>query len=220
MERETFLSRVRSAVDPSKLPDSPKADPGPLVPDLPPVDLVERFAASLETVSGTLHVGGDLATINHIVERYGAGPLLTWDDQELPINGAAQRFVDVGCSVKDGTVPRSAEGRLDHQRGYFDVKYGLTGAEAAFAETGSIVVRSGPGRPRMASLIPLIHVVLLPTDRIFRSPMHWLTEPGSNAAGAANVVYITGPSRTADIEQKITLGVHGPRELHVILVPA
>ncbi|MEA2026292.1 MAG: lactate utilization protein, partial [Chloroflexota bacterium] len=120
----------------------------------------------------------------------------------------------------DASVPSSADGRADHQRGYFDVKYGLTGAEAAFAETGSVVVRSGPGRPRMASLIPLIHVVLLPEDRIYRSPMHWLTEPESNAAGAANVVYITGPSRTADIEQKLTLGVHGPRELHVILIPA
>lgn len=220
MEREAFLSRVRSAIDLSRLPEGSDTDPGPLVPDLPPVDLVERFANALETVSGTLHVGEGLAAIDHIIERYSPGPLLAWDDGELPITGASQRFLDAGCGLIDGTVPSSADGRVDHQRGYFDVKYGLTGAEAAFAETGSIVVRSGPGRPRMASLIPLIHIVLLPEDRIFRSPMHWLTEPGSDAAGAANVVYITGPSRTADIEQKITLGVHGPRELHVILVPA
>ncbi len=60
--------------------------------------------------------------------------------------------------------------------------------------------------------------VLLPADRIFRSPMHWLTQPGSNATGAANVIYITGPSRTADIEQQLNLGVHGPRELHVVIV--
>ena len=220
MEREVFLSRVRSSLDLSKLPDAPEADPGPLVPDLPPVDLIERFSDALATVSGTLHIGEGLAAIDHIVERYGPGPLLAWDERELPTSGAAHRFLDAGCNLTDGTVPSSAGERVDHQREYFDVKYGLTGAEAAFAETGSIVVRSGPGRPRMASLIPLIHVVLLPADRIFRSPMHWLTDPGSDAAGAANVVYITGPSRTADIEQKLTLGVHGPRELHIILVPA
>ncbi len=220
MEREVFLSRVRSAIDLSKLPEGPEADPGPLVPDLRPVDLIERFADALDTVSGTLHVGEGLVAIDRIVERYGPGPLLAWDDKELPITDASHRFLDAGCSLTDGAVPSSAEGRADHQRRYFDVKYGLTGAEAAFAETGSVVVRSGPGRPRMASLIPLIHVVLLPADRIYRSPMHWLTEPGSDAAGAANVVYMTGPSRTADIEQMITLGVHGPRELHVIIVPA
>ncbi|MEA3511286.1 MAG: LUD domain-containing protein [Actinomycetota bacterium] len=220
MKREAFLSRVRSAIDQSTIPENPETDPGPLVPDLPPVDLIERFATALETVSGTLHVGEGLPAIDHIVERYGPGSLLAWDDEALPITGASERFLDVGCSLTDGIVPSSTDGRADHQRRYFDVKYGLTGAEAAFAETGSVVVRSGPGRSRMASLIPLIHVVLLPADQIYRSPMHWLAEPGSNAAGAANVVYITGPSRTADIEQKLTLGVHGPRELHVVLIPA
>jgi L-lactate dehydrogenase complex protein LldG len=68
----------------------------------------------------------------------------------------------------------------------------------------------------MASLIPLVHIVLLPERLLFRSPMHWLA--GGDVAGAANVVYITGPSRTADIEQRINLGVHGPREVHVVLV--
>ena len=220
MEREAFLSRVRSAIDPTKLPDAMETDPGPLVPDLPLVDPSERFADALKAVSGTLHVGEGLAAIDDIVERYGPGRFLAWDEQELSITGGAQRFLDAGCDLTDGTVPSSAQGRLAHQQEYFDVKYGLTGAEAAFAETGSVVLRSGSGRPRMASLIPLIHVVLLPVDRIYRSPMHWLVEPESDAAGAANVVYITGPSRTADIEQKLTLGVHGPRELHIILVPA
>jgi L-lactate dehydrogenase complex protein LldG len=218
MKREAFLSRVRSAIDLSKLPDGPKANPGPLVPDLPRVDLAGLFAAALETVSGTLHIGEGPSAIDRIVERYGPGPVLAWDDSELPTAGASQHFLNAGCILNESRVPPSAEGRIGHQREYFDVKYGLTGAEAAFAETGSVVVRSGPGRPRMASLIPLVHVVLLPADRIFRSPMHWLTQPGSNAAGAANVVYITGPSRTADIEQQLNLGVHGPRELHVVIV--
>ncbi|NHZ70870.1 MAG: hypothetical protein GWP18_04445 [Proteobacteria bacterium] len=109
------------------------------------------------------------------------------------------------------------DARRAHQTGYMDIHIGLTGAEVAFAETGSIVLRSGAGRPRMASLVPLIHIALLSANRIFRSQIHWLTESRTDIASGANVVYITGPSRTADIEQQLTLGVHGPKALHVIL---
>ncbi len=79
-----------------------------------------------------------------------------------------------------------------------------------------MVVRSGPGRPRMASVVPLVHVALLRVDRIHRSLTHWMA--GRDVASAANVVAITGPSKTADIEQNINVGVHGPRHLHVILL--
>ncbi|MEN8235922.1 MAG: LUD domain-containing protein, partial [Actinomycetota bacterium] len=139
---------------------------------------------------------------------------------ELPVDGLTDRFTSAGCDLVSSLVPNDPAGRLSHQAAYEHVRFGLTGAEAAFAETGSIVLRSGPGRPRMASLIPLVHVALLPADRIFRSQMHWLTDAGATLADATNVIYITGPSRTADIEQQITLGVHGPREFHIVLVPA
>ena len=220
MDRDAFLVRVRSSIGHATLPDGPAADPGPLVPDLPEVDLVGRFTEAVEAVSGTVHTGGVAAALDEIVATHGPGRLIAWDGEQLPTIGAIRTLTDAGCETVSGVVPVDAGGRRDHQADYLDVRYGLTGAEAAFAESGSIVVRSGPGRPRMASLVPLIHIALLPTDRIFRSQMHWLTQPDSELAGAANVVYITGPSRTADIEQQINLGVHGPRELHVILVPA
>ncbi|MFV9673142.1 MAG: LutC/YkgG family protein [Acidimicrobiia bacterium] len=219
MDREAFLSRVRSSIGTETLPDGPVTDPGPLVPDLPEVDLLERFTEAVEAVSGVVHVDGIATALDQIVASHGPGRLLAWDEEQLPVGGAIGRLTDAGCKAVSGMVPADASGRRDHQADYIDVRYGLTGAEAAFAESGSIVVRSGPGRPRMASLVPLVHIALLPADRIFRSQMHWLTQPESDLAGATNVVYITGPSRTADIEQKITLGVHGPRELHVILIP-
>lgn len=217
MDRDAFLGRVRSSIGKATLPDGPAADPGPLVPDLPDVDLVERFTAAVEAVSGTVHTGGVMAALDEIVASHGPGRLIAWDEQQLPVDDAISRLTDAGCETVSGVVPTDAAGRRNHQVDYVDVRYGLTGAEAAFAESGSIVVRSGPGRPRMASLVPLIHIALLPVDRIFRSQMHWLTRPESDLTGAANVVYITGPSRTADIEQQINLGVHGPRELHIIL---
>ena len=220
MDRETFLDRVRSSIGEATLTAGPTADPGPLVPDLSDVDLIARFTEAVEAVSGTVHTDGVAAALDEIVASRGPGRFIAWDEEQLPVDCAIRTLTDAGCEVVAGVVPVEADGRRHHQADYLDVRYGLTGAEAAFAESGSIVVRSGPGRPRMASLVPLVHIALLPTDRIFRSQMHWLTQPESDLAGAANVVYITGPSRTADIEQQINLGVHGPRELHVILVPA
>ncbi len=220
MDRDAFLDQVRSSIGEATLPDGPAVDPGPLVPALPDVDLTQRFTEAVEAVSGTVHTDGVAAALDEIVASHGPGRLIAWDEGQLPVAGAIRTLTDAGCEAISGVVPVDAAGRRDHQADYLDVRYGLTGAEAAFAESGSIVVRSGSGRPRMASLVPLVHIALLPAGQIFRSQMHWLTQPGSDLAGAANVVYITGPSRTADIEQQINLGVHGPRELHVILVPA
>ena len=155
---------------------------------------------------------------DEIVARHGQGSLITWDNASLPTEGAAERLIAAGCERIGSTVPRAGDERRTHQSGYFDVRCGLTGAEAAFAESGSIVIRSGPGRPRMASLIPLVHIALLPVDRIFQSQMDWMAEGDVGLSEAANVVYVTGPSRTADIEQQLNLGVHGPRAVHLVIV--
>lgn len=216
MERADFLARVRDAVGRGRLPAPPPGDPGLLVPDLPVVDLVEAFGAALAAVDGELHRGDALEAIAAIVDRHGAGPLLTWDRDELPVPGALDALVDAGCEPMEAVVP--SDGRTSHQTGYVAAHLGLTGAEAAFAQSGSIVVRSGPGRPRMASLIPLVHVVLLEASRIQRSLAHWAAGAAATMGAVSNVVFVTGPSRTADIEQQLNLGVHGPRHLHVVLV--
>ena len=218
MERDAFLAGVCAAVGRNRVPHAPETDPGPLVPDLPPADLVALFSEILERVDGHVHTGDPLRALDEVVALYGAGPFLSWDTDHLPVPGAVTHLEKLGCGRVEAEVSNQPDARKAHQMGYMDVHIGLTGAAAGFAETGSIVVRSGPGRPRMASLVPLIHIALLPAAHIFRSPMHWLAEPGTDVAGDANVVYITGPSRTADIEQQLNLGVHGPKELHVVLI--
>jgi len=218
MDREAFLSSVRFSLGTGTVPAPEPLNGGSVVPGLSRADLLGRFTSSLEAVDGTVHTTGGLAVLDEIVALHGPGRLIAWDDASLPVPGAAERLVAAGCGRVDSTVPRDNEGRGAHQSTYFDIRYGLTGAEAAFAESGSIVIRSGPGRPRMASLIPLVHIALLPVDRIFRSQMDWMSEGDVDLAEAANVVYVTGPSRTADIEQQLNLGVHGPRAVHVVIV--
>ncbi|MFP5333671.1 MAG: lactate utilization protein C [Acidimicrobiia bacterium] len=220
MEREAFLSRVRRAVGTTVLPDHPVDDPGLLVPDLPSVDLVDGFVAQLTAVEGVPERLGSTEQVRHrvveIARQYELDSFMTWDDDQIPVQGIGAVLTAAGLREVGGDVDSAR--RLEHQAGYMTLGLGVTGAEAGFAESGTIVLRSGPGRPRMASLVPLVHVAVLSADRIHRSLAHWAADHAEAIPDATNVVFITGPSRTADIEQHINVGVHGPRYVHVLLI--
>jgi L-lactate dehydrogenase complex protein LldF len=96
------------------------------------------------------------------------------------------------------------------------VKAGITGALAGISETGSILLTSGAGETLTASLLPEIHMAVLRTSQLVPTLEDALRNPA--VRGAASAVIITGPSRTADIEMTLTIGVHGPGELHVFLI--
>jgi L-lactate dehydrogenase complex protein LldF len=96
------------------------------------------------------------------------------------------------------------------------LKAGITGALAGIAETGTLVIQSGEGRPLTASLLPEIHIALLRANDVQESfeqvmGLHRIEE-------YASVVLVSGPSRTADIEMTLTIGVHGPGELYVFIL--
>ncbi len=215
MERDAFIARVKAAARAARLPDADP--PGLVVPDLPEVDLTEAFVAALGRVGGVAHRDDPVEVVLALADRLGTSEYLGWDDEWLP-PGVGAGLRHGGLSALAGDVPSDAEGRRRHQSGYFDVVLGVTGAEAGFAETGTVVIRSGPGRPRMASLIPEVHVVILAEEAICRSLAHWAEANAGAIVDAANVVFVTGPSRTGDIEMRLNVGVHGPREVHVILV--
>lgn len=216
MEREAFLERARRAAAAATVPSAPGSDPGLLEPDLPEVDLVEHFSAVLASIDGEAHQGDPLDLVAEIAERYDALSFVSWDPDQLPVPGVIEHLQHLGLVRHSHDVPADPVGRIDTQMGYLDLVLGITGAEAAFAESGTVVLRSGPGRPRMASLVPLVHVVLLEQARLHRSLSHWAA--GGIGDDAANLIFISGPSRTGDIEQHLNLGVHGPKHLHVVLV--
>ena len=91
-------------------------------------------------------------------------------------------------------------------------------SEAAYglAATGSVVLAASPEEPRARSLLPQVHVSLLRSDRILSGLPELFDALGAELPSALAIV--TGPSRSADIEQTLTIGVHGPGEVHVVLV--
>ena len=110
----------------------------------------------------------------------------------------------VGCHVHRGAAPE-LEGA-----GVSTALYGL-------ADTGSVVLAAAPDEPRANSLLPDVHVTLLREDRIMPGLDELFAALGDDLPSALAIV--TGPSRSADIEQKLAVGVHGPREVHVVLLP-
>ena len=105
--------------------------------------------------------------------------------------------------------------RVDHAR-IGSAAVGITAADTAVAASGSVVLSHGAGRPRSASLLVDTHIVLLPVARIVDSLSEAMEAIGFE--DTSNVVVVTGPSRTGDIDSVLTLGVHGPRHVHILLI--
>jgi L-lactate dehydrogenase complex protein LldG len=97
----------------------------------------------------------------------------------------------------------------------FDV--GITTAQAAIAETGTLVLDSAHERHRLVSLVPPVHIAIIDAAQIYATLSEALNWLRSNKEISPAVTFITGPSRTADIELTLTIGVHGPQALYVII---
>ena len=96
---------------------------------------------------------------------------------------------------------------------------GITGAYCAIAETGTLVTLSGPPTPATSSLLPETHVAVVARSRIVRGMEEaWALLRQERGELPRAVNFISGPSRTADIEQTVTLGAHGPYRVHIVLV--
>jgi L-lactate dehydrogenase complex protein LldG len=97
---------------------------------------------------------------------------------------------------------------------------GATISEAlyALADPGSVVLAASPEEPRSRSLLPEVHITVVTEDRVLPGIEELFARLGG--AMPSSLAIVSGPSRSADIEQVLALGVHGPREEHVVIMPA
>ena len=100
----------------------------------------------------------------------------------------------------------------------FNFDVGITKAQAGIAETGTLVLDSSVEQNRLISLVPPVHVAILDAARIYRTLGETLAMLQSDGEVSPAITFITGPSRTADIELTLAIGVHGPQELYVIII--
>ena len=100
---------------------------------------------------------------------------------------------------------------------YDQAEVGITGSLAAFAETGTVVLSTASRRSLLPSMLPAVHLVIVREKDIYPNMEAWLEAGGAHyVANSSSVAFISGPSRTADIEMSLTIGVHGPS--HVVAV--
>ena len=138
------------------------------------------------------------ANVLALFNRLGVDSVLSWSQDHLP-PGLLFTLEAAGIRITHEAQP--------------SIRAGLTGVNAAVAETGSLILMEGAGTPLSASLLPEIHVAICSESDIYPSLSEALCAPRLKRATAA--VLISGPSRTADIEMSLTIGVHGPGELYV-----
>jgi L-lactate dehydrogenase complex protein LldG len=190
-----------------------------------------RFRAEFERVGGVFHrVAVEAAVpdmVAGIARERELGRIVTWHGDTLGA-GWGEALTGKGLAVE--TMPPGALAdeatRPALRRAIAEADLGLTGVDLAVAETGSLVLVSGAGRPRSTSLVPPVHVAVFGPSSLVESlaqlGVYLAAWHGDGAprwrGGAVNI--ITGPSRTADIELTLTMGVHGPKELHAVFVDA
>lgn len=94
---------------------------------------------------------------------------------------------------------------------------GITGTLGGIASPGSLILRTDADRPRTLSLVPSIHIAVLDVGQLYDTMLQAMREQNWTSAMPTNLVLISGPSKTADIEQTLAYGVHGPKRLLVVL---
>ncbi len=217
MERSRFLSSIAEAVGAATVPVQQDASPQPELPELPQVDLTTHFIEAFAMLDGKVHHEPPLEVITKIMADRGVDEYVAWDQDHLSNRGLLKELAERGFRRIETVLPADPEQRIAHQLGYMQVEVGISAAVAALAESGSVVLASGPGRSRLVSVIPVVHVVLVPVDRMFRSLSHWAAQVDPSEM-PANLMVVSGPSRTGDIELTLTRGVHGPGEVHAVLL--
>ncbi len=189
---------------------------------------LERFREEFERVAGVFHRVRSLdevpGVIRDLARERGAKGLVSWD----PAAAGLDLRASLGGEGLVVTVAESGQeseaARLRHREQAARAQIGVTGCDFVLAETGTLILVSGSGRPRSTSLLPDTHVAVFGRDRLVESleqvgilleALH--VDPARSMSGAM-INFITGPSRTADIELTLTRGVHGPKEVHAIFV--
>jgi L-lactate dehydrogenase complex protein LldG len=228
LQKEEFLSQIKNSLQHTLLPAASSSHPGSFTgysfdSDAPIPKLLEQFKQELEALTGRVHVLTDTAqllpTILAILAHHQADRLIAWDEADLELPGLLAELTAAGIRIEDSFTPPAGSERLARLAQLDGVKVGLTGAAGGLADTGALALISGPGRGRLASLLPPVHIALLPVKKLYPALPAFLQANPDAIAGGRILVFIACPSRSGDIEMTLSIGVHGPGEIHVILLP-
>lgn len=221
--KDEFLSNIQNNLQKTHLPDAhPQKPPVQKLPEFEPEALIAQFTQEAIALKCEVYRAKSeqdaLRQLASIFAQYQAADFIAWDDEHFPLPGLTDKLKTQGFNCRSVAIPHNGRQRQAAMESLSDVPIGLTGALAGLSDTGALALQSGVGRSRLASLLPPVHIALLNVKQLFPTMAHFLRAHPNAARNASNLAFISGPSRTADIEQILTLGVHGPKSLHIILL--
>jgi L-lactate dehydrogenase complex protein LldG len=184
-------------------------------------ELIEQFESELTRVGGRFHRATTPESAFQYIEQVAsvrqAKRIIAWDTQVIDDIDLSRKLEEKGIEVLTETadlefIPAAAASDV-----------GVSGVDFALADTGTLVLLARKGQARSISLLPPVHIAVVKPEQLLSglSDLFPLLRGEAEAEGgdlSSAITFITGPSRTADIELTLVVGVHGPQLLHVVLL--
>jgi L-lactate dehydrogenase complex protein LldG len=214
--RERIFSRLNAA---TRHAPAPVSQP----PEMPAISLsqeekIEKLKTLMEAMRTEVHITAGknwLNTMENILKEREIKSLLYAPDTDIG-KALAHRLQSSG-----GDLPQliAYEKEIDNlKEAVFKVEAGITSAAGAIAETGALILWPSDKEPRLMSIVPTVHIAILKADTIYNTLSEVMQQENWPAKMPTNVVLLSGPSKTADIEMTLAFGVHGPRELILLIL--
>ena len=177
------------------------------------IDRLKRLMEGMRTEVHVVDGGRWVDIFAEIIREKGLGDLLysPKTDVGIALEKHWKRVGDRGENLPE-LIPYE-ENVEDFKRRLFDVAAAITTSRGAIADSGAVVLCPDEKEPRLMSLVPPVHIVVLNGDSIYGDLFDFLEREGGHQSMPTNVVLVSGPSKTADIELTLAFGVHGPKEL-------
>ncbi len=210
MARDNILHKVRTA-----LGRNVGQEPGPCPPArivVPAVSIdakIASFRERLEALAGRVHVASSPDDARDYVRSVVNGRVAVASNAPL----LRECGVTSLPSIRSGLT-----GRAELRELCSTAAVGITSADYCLADTGTLVMLASEQNPRLISLLPPVHVAVVSRQSMLSGLDELFSTVPLPAEQASSMVLITGPSRTADIEQILVRGVHGPGEIHVVVI--
>jgi L-lactate dehydrogenase complex protein LldG len=214
--RDRIFARLKSAAATAA---APAAQPEPL----PTVEYshrekIEKLKTLMEAMRTEVHITSEqawLGRLQDILKQRNIKDLLY--GPRTPIGAALQQKWQNAADSLPELVPYEVEIEEIKER-VFKVDAGITSTMGGIADSGALILWSSKEEPRLMSLVPPVHIAILRADKIYNSLAEVMQKENWAAQMPTNAFLISGPSKTADIELVLAFGVHGPKELIVLVI--
>ena len=208
--RDNILARLRER----SAPASPPAELYRPAHDWNREQRIERLTERMQAVRTEVHRLEDRNWIDWLNRE------LTRRSMPRVLVGENETGKSLAQSATDDLAVQTYQQDIEEwkQALFGDIDVGITTTKGGIAETGSLILWPNAAEPRLLSLVPPVHVALLDADRIFNTFADAVQEQGWAERMPTNALLISGPSKTADIEQTLAYGIHGPKELITLIL--